>query len=146
MFEDLLRSQRLQRSHNSRARQIIVSQIETQIPPESRSTIELKVIVDDHHSISKIGDNSILQSNHEGQTLLPGLIASHYVKPPGTDIPNKFKPYYSNFLLISPMKEKEQNDDFIPAEDLSTFGKNWAKNLNRQNEILLLLSLLILFS
>ena len=37
-------------------------------------------------------------------------------------------------------------EKFIPEEDLSTFGKNQSKNLNCQYEILLLLSLLILFS
>ena len=87
MFEDLLRSQRLQRSQNSRARQIIVSQIETQTPPESRSTIELKVIVDGPHTINKVGDSSILQSNQGGgATALPGVPAQNYEKPPGTDI------------------------------------------------------------
>jgi len=89
MFEDLLRSQRVQRSQNSRARQIIVSQIETQTPPESRSTIELKVIVDGPHTINKAGENSILQSNQGGPTALPGILGHIYEKPPGTDIQKK---------------------------------------------------------
>ena len=86
MFEDLLRNQRLQRSQNSRARQIIVSQIETQTPPESRSTIELKVIVDGPHTINNVGHSSILQSNQGGPTALPGIHGQNYDKPPGTDI------------------------------------------------------------
>ena len=86
MFEDLLRSQKLQRSQNSRARQIIVSQIETQNPPESRSTIELKVIVDGPHTTNKVGDNSILQSNQEGPTPLPGIHGVNYPKPTGTEL------------------------------------------------------------
>ena len=91
MFEDLLRSQRLQRSQNSRARQIIVSQIETQIPPESRSTIELKVIVDGPHTTSKVGDNSILQSNQPGPTAYPGIPGKFYEQPPGTDTHRKIR-------------------------------------------------------
>ena len=86
MFEDLLRSQRLQRSQNSRARQIIVSQIETQTPPESRSTIELKVIVDGPTTVNNVGDSSILQSNQGGPTALPGIPVQYYEKPPGIDI------------------------------------------------------------
>ena len=83
MFEDLLRSQREQRSKNSRARQIIVSQIETQNPPESRSTVELNVIVDEPYTKTEAGDNYILQS--VGPTLLPSISASNYLKPPGSD-------------------------------------------------------------
>ena len=94
MFEDLLRSQRLQWSQNSRARQIIVSQIETQIPPESRSTIELKVIVDGPHTTSKVGDNSILQSNQAGPTALPGIPGKFYEQPPGTDIQKKIRHHF----------------------------------------------------
>lgn len=103
MFEDLLRSQRLQRSQNSRARQIIVSQIETQIPPESRSTIELKVIVDGPHTTSKVGDNSILQSNQSGPTALPGIPGKDYPKPPGTDIHRKIRPQF-----VSTVKRKKR--------------------------------------
>ena len=84
MFEDLLRSQKLQRSQNSRARQIIVSQIETQNPPESRSTIELKVIVDGPHTTNKVGDNYIVQSNQATQ--LPGIHGENYPKPTGTEL------------------------------------------------------------
>ena len=76
----------MQRSQNTRARQLIVSQIETQTPPESRSTIELKIIVDGPHTINKVGDSSILQSNQGGTTALQGIPGQNYEKPPGTDI------------------------------------------------------------
>ena len=48
--------------------------------------------------------------------------------------------------MISSIKDEEEVDTFIPVEDVSTFGKNGSKNLNRQKEISFLLSLLILFS
>ena len=48
--------------------------------------------------------------------------------------------------MISSTEDEVEPDVFIPDEDDSTFGKNQSKNLNRQNEFLLLLSLLILFS
>ena len=85
MFEDLLRTQRLQQSRsNSKARQIIVSQIQTQNPPESRSSIELKIVVDDPYENVNVGDYKILQSL--GPTPLPGIHGKDYVKPTGIDI------------------------------------------------------------
>ena len=92
MFEDLLRSQREQRSQNSRARQIIVSQIETQNPPESRSITELKVVVDEPYTkneVGEVGDNFVLQS--VGPTILPSISASNYPKPKGSDIQKGFE-------------------------------------------------------
>ena len=148
MFEDLLRSQKLQRSQNSRARQIIVSQIETQNPPESRSTIELKVIVDGPHTTNKVGDNSILQSNQEGPTPLPGIHGVNYPKPTGTELQKyHFKwSYYTEmkFWMISSMKDEGELETFIPEDD--PIFKNQSKKLFCRKQILFLLSLLILFS
>jgi len=121
MFEDLLRNQRIQRSQNSKARQIILSQIQTQNPPESRSTIELKVIIDDPYSTTKVGDTSILQSNQGGPSTIRGVYGSMYTKLPDT----------------------VTTEAFIPEG--SDFGKNRSRNLYCQIELLLILSLLILF-
>ena len=46
--------------------------------------------------------------------------------------------------MISPIKDEVEVETFLPAEVISTFGKNGSKNLH--NEISFLLSLLILFS